>query len=106
MRGRFIFAAMLWACSAPASATLDLSRASVSHLPNGLTVIMLEDHTFPLVSVQMLYKSGSAAEITGKTGLAHFMEHLAFRGSQNFQHARATDLIYDSGGEWPAPSAV
>ena len=100
MRGRFIVAAMVLASSAPVSAALDLNRASVSHLPDGLTVIMLEDHTFPLVSVQMLYKSGSAAEITGKTGLAHFMEHLAFRGSQNFPKARATDLIYDTGGEW------
>ena len=54
MRGRFIFAAMLVATAVPASAELDLRRASVSHLPNGLTVIMLEDHTFPLVSVQML----------------------------------------------------
>ena len=100
MRGRFTIAAMLLAGAAPASAALDLNRASVSHLSNGLTVIMLEDHTFPLVSVQALYKSGSAAEITGKTGLAHFLEHLAFRGSQNFPNARATDLIYDAGGEW------
>ena len=74
--------------AAPASAELDLRRADVSHLPNGLTVIMLEDHSFPVVSVQMLYKSGSAAEVTGKTGLAHFLEHLAFRGSANFPNAR------------------
>src|SRR5689334_19259804 len=106
MRGRFIVAAMLLASSAPVSATLDVGRASVSHLPNGLTVIMLEDHTFPLVSVQMLYKSGSAAEITGKTGLAHFMEHLAFRGSRNFPNARATELIYDNGGEWHGYTAM
>src|SRR4029453_15165525 len=84
--------------AAPAAAELDLNRASVSHLPNGLTVIMLEDHSFPLVSVQMLYKSGSAAEVTGKTGLAHFLEHLAFRGSENFPKGRATDLTYDPGG--------
>lgn len=83
-----------------ANAELDLGRAEVSHLPDGLTVIMLEDHSFPLVSVQMLYKSGSAAETTGKTGLAHFMEHLAFRSSKNFPNERATELIYDSGGEW------
>src|SRR3954465_2002525 len=89
-----------------ASAQLDLRRAEVSHLPNGLTVIMLEDHSFPLVSVQMLYKSGSAAETTGKTGLAHFLEHLAFRGSKNFPNARATELIYDSGGEWHGYTAL
>jgi zinc protease len=67
--------------ASPAAAELDLKRADVSHLPNGLTVVLLEDHSFPLVSVQALYKSGSAAEITGKTGLAHFLEHLAFRAA-------------------------
>ena len=86
--------------ASPASADLDLNRAEVSHLSDGLTVIMLEDHSFPVVSVQMLYKSGSAAEVTGKTGLAHFMEHLAFRGSMNFPHELGTELIYDAGGEW------
>ncbi len=86
--------------AAPATAELDLNRAEVTHLPDGLTVIMLEDNSFPVVSVQMLYKSGSAAETTGKTGLAHFMEHLAFRGSQNFPNESATELIYDAGGEW------
>jgi predicted Zn-dependent peptidase len=107
---------MRWACilsaaaalvfAVPASAELDLKRAEVSHLPNGLTVIMLEEHSFPLVSVQMLYKSGSAAEMTGKTGLAHFLEHLAFRGSRNFPDARATELIYDAGGEWHGYTAM
>ena len=101
-----LIAAAALAGAAPASAELDLMRAEVSHLPNGLTVIMLEDHSFPLVSVQMLYKSGSAAETTGKTGLAHFLEHLAFRGSENFPKARSTEIIYDSGGEWHGYTAM
>jgi predicted Zn-dependent peptidase len=103
---RALVAAAVLVIAAPASAELELRRASVSHLPNGLTVIMLEDHSFPLVSVQMLYKSGSAAETTGKTGLAHFLEHLAFRGSEHFPAARATDMIYDSGGEWHGYTAM
>ncbi|WP_345170075.1 insulinase family protein [Sphingomonas daechungensis] len=94
------------AMASPAVAKLDLDRASVSHLPNGLTVIMLDDHSFPVVSVQMLYKSGSAAEVTGKTGLAHFLEHLAFRASENFPYAAATELIYDAGGEWHGYTAM
>jgi zinc protease len=97
---------MMLAAASRASAELDLKRAEVSHLANGLTVIMLEDHSFPLVSVQALYRSGSAAETTGKTGLAHFLEHLAFRGSQNFPNAQATELIYDSGGEWHGYTAM
>ena len=89
-----------------ASAELNLRHAAIDHLPNGLTVILLEEHSFPLVSVQTLYKSGSAAEVTGKTGLAHFLEHLAFRGSERFPNARATELIYDSGGEWHGYTAM
>ena len=65
-----LVAAAALAIATPASADLDLKRADVSHLPNGLTVILLEDHSFPLVSLQMLYKSGSAAEVTGKTSAA------------------------------------
>jgi zinc protease len=103
---RIIVAAAALAIAMPASAELDLRRADVSHLPNGLTVIMLEDHSFPLVSVQALYKSGSAAEVTGKTGLAHFLEHLAFRASENFPNALATELIYDAGGEWHGYTAM
>ena len=103
---RILIAGLAMAAAAPASAEIDLRRAEISHLSNGLTVIMLEDHSFPVVSVQMLYKSGSAAETTGKTGLAHFLEHLAFRGSANFPKARATELIYDSGGEWHGYTAM
>jgi zinc protease len=103
---RLFLAAAALLGATPAAAELDLRRADVGHLQNGLTVILLEDHSFPLVSVQMLYKSGSAAEVTGKTGLAHFLEHLAFRGSANFPDARAPELIYDSGGEWHGYTAM
>lgn len=86
--------------AAPAHTALELGRANISRLPNGLTLIVLEDHSFPVVSTQMLYKSGSRDETAGKTGLAHFLEHLAFRASENFPNAGATEAIYDAGGEW------
>ena len=103
---RFLLAIGAILSAAPAAAELDLKRADISRLPNGLTVIMLEDRSFPVVSVQMLYRSGSAAEVTGKTGLAHFVEHLAFRGSANFPNGRATEAIYNSGGEWHGYTAM
>jgi len=83
-----------------AVAHLDLSAARVEKLDNGLTVIVLEDHSFPVVSVQMLYKSGARDEITGKTGLAHFLEHMAFRSSKNFPDTEVVSSIYAAGGEW------
>jgi zinc protease len=92
-----IFAAL---AAAPSLAKLDLSKADISRLPNGLTVMVLEDRTFPVVSVQAVYMSGARDEVTGKTGLAHFLEHLAFRASKNFPNSAATEAIYDAGGEW------
>lgn len=53
-------------------------------LSNGLTVIMAEDHTFPVVSYQTWVKAGSVDEIPGKTGLAHLFEHLMFKGTKKF----------------------
>ena len=89
----FILPGMAWG-------SLDLARAQVERLPNGLTVILLEDHGFPAVSVQMLYRAGGRNEDYGRTGLAHFLEHMAFRASENFPDTEVVSRIYAAGGEW------
>ncbi|WP_444941185.1 M16 family metallopeptidase [Microbulbifer sp. ZKSA004] len=69
-------------------------------LPNGLTVIVHEDHKAPVVSTNLWYKVGSKDEPPGKTGFAHLFEHLMFNGSENFpgeyfepfQRSGATDM--------------
>ncbi|MGC8742932.1 MAG: M16 family metallopeptidase [Verrucomicrobiia bacterium] len=53
-------------------------------LPNGLTVIVHEDHKAPIVSVNVWYHVGSKNEKPGKTGFAHLFEHLMFNGSEHF----------------------
>ena len=68
-------------------------------LPNGLTVVVSEDHKAPVVAVSVWYHVGSADEPKGKTGFAHLFEHLMFQGSENhkdeffrpFELAGATD---------------
>jgi len=68
-------------------------------LPNGLTVVVHEDHKAPVVAVSIWYHVGSADEPAGKTGFAHLFEHLMFSGSENhkgtyfqpFELAGATD---------------
>ena len=68
-------------------------------LPNGLTVVVSEDHKAPVVAVSVWYHIGSADEPAGKTGFAHLFEHLMFQGSENhkdeffrpFELAGATD---------------
>src|SRR6267142_634966 len=52
-------------------------------LPNGLNVIVHEDHSTPMVSVNMRYNVGSAREKPGRTGFAHLFEHIMFEGSKN-----------------------
>lgn len=79
---------------------MDLRNASVERLENGLTVILLEDGNFPVVSVQMLYRVGARDETAGYTGLAHFLEHMAFRDSEHFPDNGLVSSIYAIGGEW------
>src|SRR5579872_3500876 len=52
-------------------------------LPNGLTVIITEDHSDPLVHVNVTYHVGSNREEIGKSGFAHFFEHMMFQGSKD-----------------------
>lgn len=85
--------------SLPASAGR-LDGAVVERLPNGLTVLLLEDHTLPIVSVQMLYRVGGRNEQAGATGLAHFLEHMAFRATERFPDTDVVSRIYGVGGEW------
>jgi zinc protease len=91
---------LVWLFPLPASAYLDLAAARLEHLDNGLTLIVLEDHTLPVVSVQMLYRVGARNETSGATGLAHFLEHMAFRSAQNFPDTQLAGSIYAVGGEW------
>src|SRR5499427_2731912 len=57
----------------------------ISTLPNGLTVVLSEDHSTPIVHVQLCYHVGSKNERAGRTGFAHLFEHLMFKGSKNVQ---------------------
>lgn len=63
--------------------TIDIPYTKVV-LPNGLTVIVHEDHKAPIVSVNVWYHVGSKNEKPGKTGFAHLFEHLMFNGSEHF----------------------
>lgn len=93
--------ASLWLLlSASSAAAWDLSEVEITKLGNGLTLLVLEEQTRPLVSVQMLYRVGARDEQIGGTGLAHFLEHMAFRSSENFPDTEVVSAIYAVGGEW------
>src|SRR6188768_2235145 len=67
-------------------------------LPNGLTVIVHEDHSDPVVHVDVTYHVGSAREEIGKSGFAHFFEHMMFQGSDNVADDQHFKIVTESGG--------
>ena len=69
-------------------------------LENGLTVLIQEDHRAPLVTVATMYKVGARNESVGTTGLAHYVEHMAFRATRDFPGSEVTDAITRIGGRW------
>ena len=67
-------------------------------LPNGLTVILHEDHSVPKVAVNVWYHVGSAREKPGRTGFAHLFEHLMFEGSRHVKEGEFDTLLESVGG--------
>ncbi|HEX6333422.1 MAG TPA: pitrilysin family protein [Flavisolibacter sp.] len=68
-------------------------------LPNGLTVVIHEDHSDPVVHVDVTYHVGSAREEIGKSGFAHFFEHMMFYGSDNVANGQHFKIISEAGGD-------
>ncbi len=68
-------------------------------LPNGLTVILHEDHTVPIVTVNMWYHVGSSRERPGRTGFAHLFEHLMFMGSGHVKPGEFDEWLESAGGD-------
>jgi zinc protease len=75
------------------------------NLPNGLHVILHEDHTVPLVTVNVWYHVGSAREKPGRTGFAHLFEHLMFMGSAHAKYGAFDQLLEAAGGTNNASTA-
>lgn len=67
-------------------------------LSNGLTVILTEDHSDPIVHVDVTYHVGSAREEIGKSGFAHFFEHMMFQGSDHVANGDHFKIITEAGG--------
>ena len=71
---------------------------SDERLPNGLRLIVTEDHLAPVVAVNIWYNVGSKHEVAGKTGFAHLFEHVMFQGSANVAKAEHMALVQAAGG--------
>jgi zinc protease len=102
-----LFAAALLAGGVITASTQPSSAASrppklqyqITTLPNGLTVVLSEDHSTPIVHLQLVYHVGSKNEKPGRTGFAHLFEHLMFKGSKNVQPEAHTSMLASVGGQ-------
>jgi zinc protease len=102
MHARVLLALCLWlappvARAAGPSGGVRLPVKSF-RLDNGLTVLVHEDHTVPVVAVQAWYFVGSKDERPGRTGFAHLFEHLMFQGSAHVADDQHLSLVAESGG--------
>jgi len=100
LRAGLVLAALLVLAGIPSAAVrppkLDYQLTT---LPNGLTLVLSEDHSTPIVHVQLWYHVGSKNERPGRTGFAHLFEHLMFKGSKNVQPDGHTSMIAAVGGQ-------
>jgi zinc protease len=86
---------------AAASATFGYAAPNVSHftLANGLEVVVIPDRRTPVVTHMIWYKVGAADEPLGKSGIAHFLEHLMFKGTEKHPIHRFSQVIAGFGGQ-------
>jgi zinc protease len=84
------------------------SGPRISHfvLANGLEVVVIPDHRAPVVTHMLWYRVGAADETPGKSGLAHFLEHLMFKGTAKNPSGRFSQIVATIGGQENAFTAA
>ncbi len=90
--------AFLLAAFASGASALDI-RAKQYRLKNGLELVVIEDHRAPVVTHMVWYRVGSADEPSGKSGLAHFLEHLMFKGTKKIPPGEFSKIVKRHGGQ-------
>src|SRR5260370_7608660 len=103
-------AALAFAATALAGAvaTATASGPQITHftLSNGLEVVVIPDHRAPVVTHMIWYRVGSADETAGKSGLAHYLEHLMFKGTSKNPSGRFSQVVATIGGQENAFTAA
>src|SRR5580700_71587 len=75
---------------------------------NGLQVLLMPDHSAPVVTFQVTYRVGSRNEVTGTTGATHLLEHMMFKGSERFNDAKGNSIkqyLEHVGGQFNATTS-
>ena len=83
----------------PAAGAASGPRAVQYVLDNGMTVVVIPDHRAPVVQHMVWYRVGSSDEERGKSGIAHFLEHLMFKGTEKLGPGQFSKIIATNGGQ-------
>ncbi len=87
-----VIATNAWGAAASAGEITDFK------LDNGLQIVVIEDHRAPVVVHMMWYRAGAADEPLGKSGIAHFLEHLMFKATDDLEAGEFSDVVTANGG--------
>ncbi len=95
-------ALLIGICGTGAQAADVFDQVLMKRLQNGMPVILLENHKAPVVTFQVWYRAGSRNDPWGKTGLAHVIEHMMFKGTSKVSGEQFTRMIQGNGGNYNA----
>jgi zinc protease len=106
LRAAALVSTFAFASGALAQTTVTSERPASFTLGNGLHVVVIPDHRTPVVTQMIWYKVGSADETPGKSGLAHFLEHLMFKGTAKHPAGEFSETVRRIGGNENAFTSV
>ena len=95
---RPLFAAFVALTLLAGSAEARIFNPTTYTLPNGLQLVVIENHSAPIVTHMVWYKVGAADETWGKSGIAHFLEHLMFKGTPTTPVGQFSRIVARNGG--------
>lgn len=91
---RLLLCLLPWLPASP----VDAAHVTETTLPNGLKVLLQEEHKAPVATFQVWYRVGSRNEVTGKTGLSHLLEHMMFKGTPRYGKGEFSRIVAKNGG--------
>jgi len=98
LRGLVLGALALFVVAAPAQVRGQVFNPETATLPNGLMVVAIPNHRAPIVTHMVWYRIGAGDEVPGKSGIAHFLEHLMFKGTKSVPEGQFSKIVANNGG--------
>lgn len=95
---RYLLAVSLGVSLLLPSLVLSAGKVTTFTLRNGMQAVVVEDHRAPVVTHMVWYRVGAADEVPGKSGIAHFLEHLMFKGTRNLKPGEFSEVVAANGG--------